>query len=348
VKQKLYEFWIGLVVLVALVMLTVLVVGFGEFELMLKKPYEITAYFTNSSGIKRGTSVRLIGVEIGEVTDVYLVPGEKTRVAMTLKIRGGVPIREDAALKIRQEGLIANFFLEFDEGSPDAKYLPVDGSAEVYGQRAFSIETAMLRLSERTKKFEKAAESFDRLMVNLDEIAGDKDFQQSIKESAKKINEAATNINEVAKKGKDTLAKIDAASDGADKLFKDLADTVKGVKDTIASVREFVVKLDQTVARQSESADDFVRRLNTNSESLEELLKSLLDISAAINQGKGTMGQMVANDQLHRELLATLKKTQETADALKRTVEYIDKHPESLVWGRKEEKKKKKKKFLFF
>lgn len=345
-KQKLYEFWIGLVVLVALAMLAVLIVGFGEFEFILKKPYRVTAYFANSSGIKRGTSVRLIGVEIGQVTDVYLVPGEKTKVGMTLKIQGDKRIKQDATLKIRQEGLIANFFLEFDGGSPDAADLPVDGSAEVYGAPAFSIERALRQLSERTKKLEKSAESFDKLMVNLDKIAGDEEFQRNVKESARKINGAAANIAEIAQRGKETLAKIDTASDDADKLFKELTDTVEQVKDTIASIREFVVKLDQTVARQSESADDFIRRLNTNSESLEKLLQSLLDISEAINQGKGTMGRMVTGDELHRELIATLKKSQEMVDSIRQTIEYIEKHPESLIRGRKEEKKKKK--FLIF
>jgi phospholipid/cholesterol/gamma-HCH transport system substrate-binding protein len=339
VKQRTYEFIIGLVVIVSLAMLAALIVGFGEVQFTLAgKPYQMTAHFPNSSGIKRGASVRLIGVEIGEVRDVYLVPGDKTEVGMTLEIRGDIRIREDATLRIRQEGLIANFFLEFDQGSPAAAYLPTDGSATVEGRTAFSIENALAGMNQRIGKLESAADSVEKLMTSLNEIAGDKDFQQNFKESASRINEAASNISEAAEKGKETLERIDTVSADAENLFEEMTATVKDVKTTIDSVKKFVANLDETVAEQSKSAQEFIRRLNANSESVDELLQSMLDISKSIDQGRGTMGKIVTDDELHRELVITLKKSQEAVDSLKRTVEYIEAHPKALVFGRKEKK----------
>ena len=339
-KQKSYEFWIGLVVIVSLVMLAVLIAGFGEFEYAFAKPYRVTAYFHNSAGIKRRASVRMLGVDIGEVERVSLIADERPRVAMVLKVKGDLEIKRDAVLRIRQEGLIANFFLEFDEGSPDAPSLPKDGTAKVNGLEAFSIEEALTKMSSATDKLTTTADGFDRLMTSLNKIADDEDFQNDVKTSARNIKEAAQNISEVAERGKATLEKIENASDEAGKLFNEVAAAIGDIKDTVASVKTFTGKLEGVVDRQGESADELIRKLNSNSEALDKLLQSLVDISESVRQGRGTMGKIVKDDEIHREVTTTLKEAREMMASVKQTIEYIEKHPESLLRGRKEKRKK--------
>ena len=90
---------------------------FGGFKDFLADTYLVTAYFPNAAGTAEGTPVRLRGIEIGRVRTIALAA--EYGVMMKLDIRESVKIQKDAPLAIRQEGFIANIYLEFGVGKGD-------------------------------------------------------------------------------------------------------------------------------------------------------------------------------------------------------------------------------------
>ncbi|HYF28092.1 MAG TPA: MlaD family protein [Baekduia sp.] len=99
-------------------------------------PYEIKAAFRDSSGIKKGSPVRVAGVDVGQVTKVERVEslGGRPAAVVTMAVKdNGRPVHSDATAKIRPRIFLeGNFYVdlqpgtahagEFDEGA----MIPVD------------------------------------------------------------------------------------------------------------------------------------------------------------------------------------------------------------------------------
>lgn len=80
--------------------------------------YEIEARFAQVDGLRRGSPVRLSGIEVGEVTGLRY--DHKTRQAViTMKIADGVPLPTDSAAMIVQVGLLGDKFIKLDPGGAE-------------------------------------------------------------------------------------------------------------------------------------------------------------------------------------------------------------------------------------
>ena len=84
--------------------------------------YEVTATFDNAVNVRKGSPVRIAGVNVGEVKSVQSA-GDAAEVTFTVK-EEGQPIREDAQVEIRPRIFLeGNFFLDVKPGSPSAPEL---------------------------------------------------------------------------------------------------------------------------------------------------------------------------------------------------------------------------------
>lgn len=118
---------------IALGLIAVLLVGaylaVAKDVPFLNEPYVIRAAFKDSSGIKKGSPVRIAGVEVGEIASVEPT-GEGARSAtLELAIRDqGRPVKRDATAKIRPRIFLeGNFFVELSPGRPGTAELEEGG-----------------------------------------------------------------------------------------------------------------------------------------------------------------------------------------------------------------------------
>jgi virulence factor Mce-like protein len=115
--------------------------------------YEVTATFRDALNVKPGFTVRIAGVDVGEVTRVEHVGGdEAARVTMTVSDRGR-PLHRDARFTLRPRIFLeGNLFVEVQPGSPSAPELG-DGAVVPVAQTAtfvpFSDITRLLRSDVR-------------------------------------------------------------------------------------------------------------------------------------------------------------------------------------------------------
>jgi phospholipid/cholesterol/gamma-HCH transport system substrate-binding protein len=90
----------------------------GEFSIFaLGDQYQLTAKFNDISGLKEGASVEMAGVSIGRVQKIGLA--EDDRAMVTLQIRQGVAITEDAIASIRTQGIIGDKYVRIIQGGAD-------------------------------------------------------------------------------------------------------------------------------------------------------------------------------------------------------------------------------------
>ncbi|MCW3012859.1 MAG: Mammalian cell entry related domain protein [Solirubrobacterales bacterium] len=118
---------------VAVALLVVVVIGsylaVAKDIPLVNEPYVIKAAFKNSSGIKKGSPVRIAGVEVGRVQSVEpTTDGTRAAVLELALLDRGRPVKRDALAKIRPRIFLeGNFFVELSPGRPGTKELEDGG-----------------------------------------------------------------------------------------------------------------------------------------------------------------------------------------------------------------------------
>ena len=115
------ELAVGLFVLVGIICLGYLSVKLGKMEIVGGKGYEIYALFSNSGGIKTGSSVVLAGVEVGRVKSIAL---ENYQARVVLNLPPDVKIHEDAIASIKTKGLVGEKYIEITPGGSEKFIFP--------------------------------------------------------------------------------------------------------------------------------------------------------------------------------------------------------------------------------
>lgn len=105
---------VGVFTLIGVAAIGYLAIGLGGFEVGASNMYDIYAEFDNISGLKKGASVEIAGVQIGEVYDIAL----KDPVALvTLRITRAVSIKDDDIASIRTKGIIGDRYIKISRGA---------------------------------------------------------------------------------------------------------------------------------------------------------------------------------------------------------------------------------------
>ena len=110
------ELAVGVFMIIGIICLGYLSIKLGQMEVFGDKGYEIQAIFSNSGGLKSGSSVVIAGVEIGRVKRVAL---DDYQARVVLNIPLNVKIQEDAIASIKTKGLIGEKYVEITPGGAD-------------------------------------------------------------------------------------------------------------------------------------------------------------------------------------------------------------------------------------
>jgi len=110
------ELAVGVFMIIGIICLGYLSIKLGKMEVFGDKGYEIQAIFSNSGGLKPGSSVVIAGVEVGRVKRIAL---DDYQAKVVLNIPLNVKIQEDAIASIKTKGLIGEKFVEITPGGAD-------------------------------------------------------------------------------------------------------------------------------------------------------------------------------------------------------------------------------------
>ncbi|OPX37692.1 MAG: outer membrane lipid asymmetry maintenance protein MlaD [Desulfobacteraceae bacterium 4484_190.2] len=115
------ELAVGIFMIAGMLCLAYLTIKLGQLEVLGDKGYEVQAVFSNSGGLKTGSSVVIAGVEVGRVKKVIL-DDYQARVTMSIPLE--VKIQEDAIASIKTKGLIGEKYVEISPGGLDENLEP--------------------------------------------------------------------------------------------------------------------------------------------------------------------------------------------------------------------------------
>ncbi|HEX2411919.1 MAG TPA: MlaD family protein [Solirubrobacteraceae bacterium] len=120
---------LGLIALA--VILVIVFLGFTK-DIPFTTPYQVNAVFESANSIRRGSPVRIAGVEVGKVKEVKPHEGSDAAVVVLQIDDAGLPLHADATAKIRPRIFLeGNFFVDLQAGSPEAPELEDGGTLKV-------------------------------------------------------------------------------------------------------------------------------------------------------------------------------------------------------------------------
>ena len=122
-KKFSIETVVGIFVVIGIICVAYMTVKLGKVSLFGDNYYSLYARFGSVSGLREGSPIEIDGIEVGRVARLTL-DQEKQLALITLKIRKGVKVYDDASAEIKTSGLIGDKFVNIDPGGGGALLKP--------------------------------------------------------------------------------------------------------------------------------------------------------------------------------------------------------------------------------
>jgi phospholipid/cholesterol/gamma-HCH transport system substrate-binding protein len=122
-KKYAMETAVGIFVMIGLLCIAYMTVKLGDVSLLGDDTYPLFAPFTTVSGLRTGSPVNMMGIEVGRVERITLDQKDQKAIVQ-IRIRQGVRVYGDAIASIKTEGLIGDKYLSIDPGGAEALLKP--------------------------------------------------------------------------------------------------------------------------------------------------------------------------------------------------------------------------------
>jgi phospholipid/cholesterol/gamma-HCH transport system substrate-binding protein len=245
------------------------------------KQYDIYQTYTKESvaGLNLNAPVRYLGVDVGRVQKIALVPNKVEEVQLTLAIERGTPVKVDTLAVLKTLGLTGLVFVDLTGGSRDSPPLHAQNN------EAYPIIKSEPSLMARLES------SVTLLLTNLNR-------------SSENMNALMDDDNRRA--FKQSLADIETLSHTLAARSALIDSTLSNAARTMRNTARASDELPQLVQRMQRSADDFDRmsnelsRAGTNASvaftektlpEVQQLVTELRDLTGSLRRVSGEMEQ---------------------------------------------------------
>lgn len=128
-KRNMTEIAVGVFILIGFAALAYLALQLGEVPFLSRgKTYIVNAEFDNVAGVKKGASVQIAGVVVGEVADISLGRMDVAKVAMRLDNAIKIPL--DSMASVKSQGIIGDKYIQLSLGGDEEIFKPGDTIVE--------------------------------------------------------------------------------------------------------------------------------------------------------------------------------------------------------------------------
>jgi phospholipid/cholesterol/gamma-HCH transport system substrate-binding protein len=114
-KKYAVETTVGIFLVFGLLCIAYMAVKLGHVSLLGDNAYSLFARFTTVSGLRVGSPVNMLGIQVGRVGRLTMNQKDQKAV-VEIRIQKDIKVYDDAIASIKTEGLIGDMFLSLDPG----------------------------------------------------------------------------------------------------------------------------------------------------------------------------------------------------------------------------------------
>ncbi len=325
-NERVMQFRIGMFVIVAGLVLTMMIVWFGESPSLLRDQVYLKVRYDQAPGVREGVPVRKSGIHVGEVFGVAFDerPGQPDGVLVTLALerrykvhKGSVPrvtrsLIGDVSIDLQpgtQEGLM-------ETGRSPTEAPVVNGEVAPDPSKALTAATkAFEDVGDTLAAIKEAAAGLTKISQNADKL---NDFLSSVADAGRNVSKAAQGIERVIKTNEGDIQPAIADLRAVAKKFNDAFDpkTQDALKTGLERFSSAAARLDSGIAEIDPVLKDLgapvnhipatdigqaVRRINAVAADLELLSSKLRDGRGGLNT-EGSIQKLITQAELHDNL----------------------------------------------
>jgi len=231
---------LGIFIFIGTVLIVLAVFLIGNKESLFTENVYVKTYFKDVAGLRKGASVRLSGLKIGNVSDIHLVPDTTGRVEVVMRVKKELQqfIRLDSRAYIETEGLIGSKIVSISPGSPNVEVVKNGGI--IPSKEPLSIAKVIEKtqgmvgyLQNLTKNLSEIMKKVNRGKGTIGKLVNDDELYRA---SVHIVASADTSLLEITKR----LSEI---TDFIVKTGSGVADIVNNVDSSVADIRLLVDKV---------------------------------------------------------------------------------------------------------
>ncbi len=192
-EKFLSDLRIGIVSFIALsLLITGVLFAGGDKGLLFQKTLLLKAQLNDISGLKKGATVTMGGMNIGKVTEVAFLTGgtKENLIEVMMEVRSNVAekIRSDSKPTVRTQGMLGDRYLDIALGSPDAA--PYKEGMWLTGSSTSNFDDALHEARATLTETTKLLDAINKQQGSMGQFIYDETFY-------KKLTAVTTELSEV-------------------------------------------------------------------------------------------------------------------------------------------------------
>ncbi|MCI0530903.1 MAG: MlaD family protein [candidate division Zixibacteria bacterium] len=266
-ENKSVEIRVGIAVFVALTLLILGIMWLKDYRVGVSH-YQVKVIFTNAGVLGPGDPVTVSGIDKGSVEKVDLYEGD---VLVTFSLTEDVVLKEDASFKIANVGLM--------------------------GERVIEVRTGYSSTPLDLSKIHRG--SYDPGIAEVMGLSGE--LVAQVKNLIGSL-QTALGTNKSPSTLETSLANLERASQKLDKVLGQAETVTDDISASSAEVRKFITDNKSSFQTTVDNFGAASSRLEKLTTTLESTLSSLNNLTAKIERGEGTLGQLVQDSSLYLDI----------------------------------------------
>ena len=292
------EFKVGLFLGIVILIVAALIFILGDLSVLFRRGgYVINASFDSSAGLEKKARVRLAGVKVGTVEEILL---KNYRAEVQMRIDSNVRIQTDAEATLASLGLLGEKYVEIHPGTADTF---CEAGDTIYGLASVGFDQIGTMLGE-------VGEDIKDVGAVLMDMIGSEAAPGNLKDTLVRISSVASELQALIGDNKENVDRtISQSAETLGTIERKFEDVASGVSDLISQVSGNIGERNQDLKENLDKLKDLFNEL-------EKSIKVLQAALEKINEGKGSLGRLIQDDELY-------EKTEKAIDSVQKMVDPV-------------------------
>jgi phospholipid/cholesterol/gamma-HCH transport system substrate-binding protein len=279
---------------------------------ILKTSRTFYAVYDQVNGLVAANPISIKGLKVGQVKKLYFNPQNPKQIIVELYVLGDYPIAKNSSARIFSSSLLGAPEVEIIPG--DSKDMAVDGDTLQSQLEATLGQEVNKQILPLKLKAENLIGSIDSIAVIVQQVLN-KNTRDNLVEAIEHVKQTLANIA-------NTTHNLDTLMDSQ---RSNLSKIITNVESISSNLKQNNDKITNILTNFSNLSDSLARaRIPYTMAQVNKAITDLDAILLKINKGEGSMGQLLSNEQLYKEV-------EKAARDLNLLLEDIRKNPTKYV-----------------
>jgi phospholipid/cholesterol/gamma-HCH transport system substrate-binding protein len=272
---------------------------------MLVKSNVYKVYYQDVEGLQIGTPVRIHGVEVGSVASIQLLP-EEERVLVILDLQRAVQIPKNTKAIILSTGFMGSKAIALTYPTPCSGPDCARSGDFIEGESR-GLLGSMFGEDNIRSYVGILKEGLTDVLDSLNALLLSEDSDSPLAKSARDLSGALANLNSTTSQLDLLMRRSSGDIDGTLSNLNEITGTIASQKGRINSI---LVNADSLSAQLAEAdlkhtlieVNSAITDLKSTLKSADAALAGVSDAVGKINEGEGSLGKLLKDDELYRSL----------------------------------------------